>query len=239
MSVLCIVSGGMDSVAMAHMYHGDGEKLRLLSFDYGQRHGEQELRKAELCGRVLEVKHDTITMPIDFVRILSKSSSSLTNFEIDVPDGHYAEESMKATVVPNRNMMMLSIAVSVAMSTECDSVATAVHSGDHAIYPDCRPQFIEDMNKVLGTATEGFWWDHAVRNFVRAPFLNIPKDEIVRIGERYAVDWTDTWSCYKGDDIHCGRCGTCVERKEAFRLAGVADPTEYDDESFEVEAYRG
>jgi 7-cyano-7-deazaguanine synthase len=229
----------MDSVAMAHMYRGDGEKLRLLSFDYGQRHGSQELRKAELCGRVLEVPQDTITMPTDFVRLLSQSSSSLVNNNVDVPDGHYAEESMKATVVPNRNMMMLSIAASVAMSTGMDSVATAVHSGDHAIYPDCRPQFIEDMNKVLGSATEGFWWDHAVRNFVRAPFLNISKDEIVRIGEQYDVDWEDTWSCYKGDDVHCGRCGTCVERKEAFRLAEVADPTQYEDEEFEVEAYRG
>jgi len=155
-----------------------------------------------------------------------------------VPEGHYAAESMKATVVPNRNMIMLSIAAGVALANGYERIATAVHAGDHAIYPDCRPEFIDDMGACLETATEGFWGPHE-ESPLYAPYINKSKADIVRIGDGVGVDWTKTWSCYVGEESHCGRCGTCVERKEAFRLAGVEDPTPYKDEAFEVAAYRG
>jgi 7-cyano-7-deazaguanine synthase len=145
---------------------------------------------------------------------------------------------MKATVVPNRNMIMLSIAAGYAVTVGAYlGVWTGVHSGDHFIYPDCRPQFIQRVNDTVKVANEGFmdWLPEAVT----APFLGIGKHDIARLGDELNVDYRKTWSCYKGGPIHCGRCGTCVERKEAFLLSGVIDPTEYEDPAFEIAAYRG
>lgn len=238
MSTLAVVSGGMDSVTMLHVLHDQGEKkLGAISFDYGQRHGRKELNCALQNCNALNLEWTLIDMA--FMKSLL-IGSSLTDSRVDVPEGHYAAESMKATVVPNRNMIMLSIAAGVALANGFDRIATAVHAGDHAIYPDCRPQFIEEMGNLLDTATDGFWepffGDGA---HLYAPFVNIDKADIVRIGDGHGVDWTKTWSCYVGEEAHCGKCGTCVERKEAFRLAGVVDPTPYKDEAFEVAAYRG
>jgi 7-cyano-7-deazaguanine synthase len=162
----------------------------------------------------------------------------LTDHDRDVPDGHYAEETMKATVVPNRNMIMLSIAVGYAVTVEAgNGVWTGVHSGDHFIYPDCRPQFIQRVNETAKVANEGFmqWLPEAIT----APFLGSTKADICGLGAELGVDFRKTWSCYKGGVIHCGRCGTCVERKEAFRLSEVIDPTEYEDPDFAIQAYRG
>jgi 7-cyano-7-deazaguanine synthase len=147
-----------------------------------------------------------------------------------VPDGHYAEDTMKATVVPNRNMMMLSIAGAVAIAEEAEFVATGTHAGDHFIYPDCRPEFIAAASAALLVGNTGFS-SPGFRGIV-APFIHSTKADICATGDVLGVPWDATWSCYKGGAIHCGRCGTCVERAEAFDLAGVDDPTEYEDATF-------
>ena len=151
------------------------------------------------------------------------SGSALTD-DVDVPYGHYAAENMAVTVVPNRNAIMLSIAYGVAVACNASLVACAVHAGDHYVYPDCRPAFIEAFDTMERLAVEGFG-DPSLRLY--APFLNKTKAEIVKIGGALGVPYADTWSCYEGGDLHCSLCGTCNERKEAFELAGVPDPTEY------------
>lgn len=226
MKITAIVSGGMDSVTLAHKLRHDFEhdELHMLSFDYGQRHGK-ELQFAEQCAKNLDAQWTLVN--VDFLADLfaeSGSHSSLINGDFDVPHGHYEEESMKQTVVPNRNMIMLSIAAGVAVSEGAKFVATGVHAGDHAIYPDCRPEFIRLMSVVLHTANEGFC-DSGF--YVHAPFMNWKKYQIASLGNSLHVDWTETWSCYEGGEYHCGQCGTCVERREAFSLAGLVDPTEY------------
>ena len=147
--------------------------------------------------------------------------SSLTDESIDLPEGHYEEESMKATIVPNRNMILLSLAAGHALSIGFDTVAYAAHAGDHTIYPDCRPEFASAMENALGLAD----WQ---KLGLHRPFVDKTKADLVRIGHELGVPFESTWSCYAGRDLHCGRCGTCVERKEAFALAGIADPTEYE-----------
>jgi 7-cyano-7-deazaguanine synthase len=165
--------------------------------------------------------------------------SVLTDHEREVPDGHYAEESMKATVVPNRNMIMLAIATGYAVTMKAtQGIWTGVHGGDHFIYPDCRPVFINSLSSAC------FWGNNGMIDWeqpdpIHAPFLHIAKHDIAAIGRDLGVDFRKTWSCYKGNPIHCGRCGTCVERKEAFRLSQVMDYTEYEDPDFEIKAYRG
>ena len=230
MTGIAIVSGGMDSVTMAYHLSTEDE-LILVSFDYGQRH-RKELRYAAWNADQLEMKH--IVVPMGFMADLLHGSS-LTSGDVEVPDGHYAEETMKATVVPNRNMIMLSIAAGIAVAESANYIATAVHAGDHFIYPDCRPEFIEAVGIAIDYATAGFS-DWSEQPPVVAPFVDISKDEIVRIGDRLDVPYEMTWTCYKGGENHCGRCGTCVERKEAFRLANVLDPTIYDDQDFLIEA---
>jgi 7-cyano-7-deazaguanine synthase len=151
------------------------------------------------------------------------SGSALTD-DIEVPHGHYAAENMAVTVVPNRNAIMLSIAYGVAVARGARLVAAAVHAGDHYVYPDCRPQFVEAFDAMQRQAVEGFG-DPDLR--LHAPFIHKSKAEIVEIGTSLGVPYEDTWSCYEGGEIHCGLCGTCTERKEAFQLAGVPDPTKY------------
>ena len=147
--------------------------------------------------------------------------------DVAVPDGHYAEETMKITVVPNRNAIMLTIAFGLAAAQGAEAVAVAVHGGDHFIYPDCRPGFIDSFQVMQDHALDGY---ANVR--LQAPFVTISKADIVAEGARHGTPFADTWSCYKGGAHHCGRCGTCVERREAFHLAGVADPTVYEDPDF-------
>jgi 7-cyano-7-deazaguanine synthase len=217
---VAIVSGGMDSVTLAHYLKETTDDLVLVSFDYGQRHSV-ELRYAEECADRLDAAW--LLVELDTVGALL-SGSALTDTSVDVPLGHYESESMKATVVPNRNMIMLSIATGIAVARKANFVATAVHAGDHAIYPDCRPTFIDLMNQTAQIATEGF---HAPAFQIVAPFVHMTKAEICSIGDSLDVPWDRTWSCYQGKDRHCGECGTCVERKEAFALADVKDPTTY------------
>lgn len=224
--IVAIVSGGMDSITLVHYlkkrYPAD---LHLLSFNYGQRH-LKELDFAHKCAEELGTEWDVVDL-FHIRRLLAGSGSVLVDHTKEVPEGHYAEESMKATVVPNRNAIMLSIATGVAVAEHADFVAIGVHAGDHFIYPDCRPGFITAMSIALGNGNLGF----AKEGFrVIAPFVEMTKAEIVRLGSLYEVDYSKTWSCYKGGAIHCGKCGTCVERREAFKLAELEDPTEYEDE---------
>jgi 7-cyano-7-deazaguanine synthase len=220
MKAVAIVSGGMDSVVMAHLLKSEGHDLTLMSFNYGQRH-KKELHFAGMASNDLDANH----VIVDLSHLTGLiSSSSLTNDEIEVPDGHYAEQTMKQTVVPNRNAIMLNIAAGYAVSIGAQFIATAVHGGDHYIYPDCRPAFIKATDTMLSIANEGFI-DPSFR--ILAPFLYADKTFIASEGARLGVDFTKTWSCYKGGEIHCGSCGTCFERREAMRDAGVTDPTEY------------
>lgn len=218
-----IVSGGMDSVTLAKHLSDQNYKLHLLSFDYGQRH-VKELQFAEECARDLDQDWDLI----DLTKVNHLlGGSALTDSSVEVPDGHYAWETMKQTVVPNRNAIMLSIATGVAVSEGAHFVATAVHAGDHTIYPDCRPKFIYDFQQAMRSANEGFMADGFE---IYAPFMNISKRDIAEVGFKHGVDFTKTWSCYKGGEIHCGTCGTCYERREALSsVPGYVDPTEYMD----------
>jgi 7-cyano-7-deazaguanine synthase len=230
-TALVVLSGGMDSTTLAYLLH-EGNDIACISFNYGQRHVHELDFAQATCGR-LGVEH--IVVDMSFMAGLL-GGSALTDQSIAVPEGHYAEDTMKATVVPNRNMIMLSIAIGVATARNMDFVATGIHAGDHAVYPDCRPEFIEQMDQTARLATLGFTKPQFQ---VTAPFVHLPKDKIAEIGHSLNVHWDETWSCYKGGMVHCGKCGTCVERKEAFRLAEVIDPTPYDDEEFGVVAYRG
>lgn len=221
MKTVAIVSGGMDSVAMAYgLVKGEGHQLVILSFDYGQRH-RKEIHYARLCAERLGARHEVVDLT-GLNRLIG--GSSLTDPSIAVPDGHYAEETMRITVVPNRNAIMLSIAYGLAVAENAEAVAIAVHSGDHFIYPDCRPAFLNSFEEMETHATQGFGNPYLR---LRHPFSELTKADIVKAGEAWSVPWHETWSCYKGGEVHCGTCGTCVERREAFQLAGVKDPTDY------------
>lgn len=222
MKTIAIVSGGMDSVTLAHLIAKRSQgALHVVSFDYGQRH-KKELEYAGFCASYLNAQHSVVDLR-DVTRLLK--GSALTDGAVGVPEGHYTDASMKSTVVPNRNAIMLSIAYAVAVAERASIVATAVHAGDHPIYPDCRPAFIKSFESMEKIATEG----HADPNLcLYAPFVMQSKADIVRLGTELHVPYELTWSCYNGRDKHCGKCGTCVERKEAFQLAGVPDPTEYE-----------
>lgn len=216
---VAIVSGGMDSVTLAHLMASEGYGVSILAFDYGQRH-KKELGYAELCASRLGAGFEVVDLS-GVGRLLS--GSALTD-DVDVPHGHYAEETMAATVVPNRNAIMLSVAYGAAVARGAEVVAAAVHAGDHYVYPDCRPAFIEAFDGMERLAVEGFG-DEKLR--LHAPFVDRTKAEIVGVGTRLGVPYEDTWSCYEGGELHCGLCGTCTERREAFDLAGVPDPTLY------------
>ncbi|PDQ18704.1 7-cyano-7-deazaguanine synthase QueC [Mesorhizobium sanjuanii] len=226
MNALVICSGGLDSVSLAHKVATEQKLIGLLSFDYGQRH-KKELGFAAICAKRLGVPHQIVD-----IRYVGRnlSGSALTD-NVDVPDGHYAEDSMRITVVPNRNAIMLAIAFGVAAAQKADAVATAVHGGDHFIYPDCRPAFIDAFQTMQNHALAGY---ADIRLY--APYVNMSKADIVTEGAKYATPFEATWSCYKGGARHCGRCGTCVERREAFDLAGITDPTDYEDADFWLHA---
>ncbi|OWK19957.1 7-cyano-7-deazaguanine synthase [Mesorhizobium amorphae CCBAU 01583] len=226
MNALVICSGGLDSVSLAHKVATEQKLIGLLWFDYGQRH-KKELGFASICAKRLGVPHQIVDIR-DVGRNLS--GSALTD-DVDVPDGHYAEDSMRITVVPNRNAIMLAIAFGVAAAQKADAVATAVHGGDHFIYPDCRPAFIDAFQTMQNHALAGY---ADIRLY--APYVNMSKAAIVSEGAKYGTPFEATWSCYKGGARHCGRCGTCVERREAFDLAGITDPTDYEDADFWLHA---
>ena len=226
MKTIVVCSGGLDSVSLAYRTAAEGSLLGLLSFDYGQRH-KKELDFAAACAQRLGVWHEII----DISGIGRHLTGSALTDDIAVPDGHYAEETMKSTIVPNRKAIMLAIAFGVAAARKADAVAVAVHGGDHFIYPDCRPGFIDSFQRMQTEALDGY-----AEVTLLAPYVTISKADIVTDGVRHGTPFAETWSCYKGGERHCGRCGTCVERREAFALAGVDDPTEYADPDFWVGA---
>ncbi|SER82449.1 7-cyano-7-deazaguanine synthase QueC [Rhizobium sp. NFR03] len=226
MKTLVVCSGGLDSVTLAHHVARDHHLAGLLSFDYGQRH-RRELAFAAEAAQRLRVPHYLI----DIGPIGAHLTGSALTDDIAVPDGHYAEETMKATVVPNRNAIMLTIAFGLAAAQGLDAVAVAVHGGDHFIYPDCRPDFIRSFQTMQNHALDGY---AAVTLY--APYVERSKADIVTDGAGNGTPFARTWSCYKGGEAHCGRCGTCVERREAFHLAGIPDPTLYEDDDFWREA---
>jgi len=206
---------------MAYYYKSKGYEVHLVGFDYGQRHSK-ELQSLLKVAVQLGAAVDIIDLSV--IKHLI-GTSSLTSDDIVVPDGHYAKETMRITVVPNRNAMMLSIATAIGVAEGAEVVATGIHAGDHFIYPDCRPAFFEPLNEAFVKGNEG----HAVSNFrLEAPFITKTKADIAKLGDDLGVPYELTWSCYKGGEVHCGRCGTCVERIEAFLVAEVTDPTEYE-----------
>jgi 7-cyano-7-deazaguanine synthase len=249
-----------------------------VSFNYGQRH-KKELDYAAMTARVLRLKHDVVDLT-GITRLISNSAltaplvddtpefdADLVDYkrEVEVPDGHYAEDTMKLTVVPNRNMIMLSIAAGIAVNNKYEFTAIGVHAGDHFVYPDCRPNFINAMRETITLATEGFssWKETKElllnhKDPISAPFINWSKADIAYQALKLGVPLHLTWSCYKGGDKHCGRCGTCVERLEAIHEAigrheqegwnnfGFAehirgqgvDQTEYEDTEFWKQAVR-
>mgnify|MGYP001296771572 CR=1 FL=1 len=216
MKSLVVHSGGMDSTVLLYQLLQAGDEVKALSINYGQRHSRELEAARALCAE-LGVEHRVADLS-GLSDLLA--GSALTSSDIEVPEGHYAEDNMKATVVPNRNMILLSVAAGWAISSKYDRIAYAAHSGDHAIYPDCRNEFAEALDGAIRLAD----W-HEVSLY--RPFVDMTKADIVSLGAKLGVPFEKTWSCYKGQDLHCGRCGTCVERREAFYLAGVEDPTTY------------
>jgi 7-cyano-7-deazaguanine synthase len=216
MKVCVLLSGGMDSVVAFHEVRRTYEVAACLSFDYGSKHNACEIPFAKLHAERVGVPHHTVSL--DFMDRLFKSD--LLRSGGAIPDGHYAELSMKQTVVPFRNGIMLAIAAGYAESIEAGAVVIAAHSGDHAIYPDCREPFMQAMGAAMREGTY-------VRMELLRPFIHLDKAAIARLGRELGVDFARTWSCYKGGERHCGTCGTCVERREAFLQAGLEDPTEY------------
>ena len=209
-----IYSGGLDSTTLLYE---ERERVALaVTFDYGSNHAAREIACAKHHCALLGIEH----LVIELGFMSRYFQSSLLSGAADVPDGNYDEANMKSTVVPFRNGIMLSIACGLAESRGLKRVLIANHGGDHAIYPDCRPMFVDAMNAAMQAGTyEGVQ--------LAAPYTNISKADIIRRGARLGIDYGATYSCYRGGEHHCGTCGTCTERREAFREAGIPDPTKY------------
>lgn len=203
MRTVLLLSGGLDSTVLLFHLRADGQEVLPLALRYGQRHVK------EVCA-ALAIAPETVVLDLPGVQTIKP----------EVPDGHYNDEAMKTIVYPNRNMIFLAYAVGVAVDQKAEAVAYAAHAGDHTIYPDCRPEFVMSMRDAIKRGN----WDAPD---LYTPFINDTKADIVRRGADLGVPFELTWSCYKGGAVHCGTCGTCVERKEAFSLAKVTDPTEY------------
>jgi len=215
---ILLLSGGLDSCVLAAYMARQGIQMSAIAFDYGQRH-RRELDSAIKIAKSIEIPLHVLDMRW-FASLLSNSSQ--TNNAIDVPHGHYAAEQMKITVVSNRNMVMLSIAAAHALGIGADAIAIAAHAGDHTIYPDCRDEF---MQAFIACVRLGNWGAESLHLY--RPFINASKADIVALGNALGAPMHLSYSCYKGAAMHCGYCGTCIERREAFALAGIQDNTEY------------
>ncbi len=216
MQVVVLCSGGMDSVTALYWARAEHGVAAVVSFDYGAKHNARELPfAAEHAGR-LGLRHEVVRL--DFMARLF--TSHLLEGGGAIPDGHYEAATMRQTVVPFRNAIMLAVATGLAESIGAAGLVIAAHGGDHAIYPDCREDFMRAMGEAMRHGT------HAGIALLR-PFIATDKGGIVTTGARLGVDFARTWSCYKGGAVHCGTCGTCVERREAFLRAALPDPTVY------------
>lgn len=215
-----VLSGGLDSTTLLALHHATGSQVTAVSVDYGQRHRRRETAAAAAVVATYPGVEHLIVDLAPLAGLLG--GSALTDEAVPVPEGHYAAPSMAATVVPNRNAILANIAVGIAVARKADTVALGFHAGDHPIYPDCRPAFVSALNTCVAVANDGY---HTP--LVEAPFVTWTKAQIVALGHRLGAPLHLTWSCYQGGERHCGRCGTCVERAEAFTVAGVPDPTRY------------
>ena len=209
-----IYSGGMDSTTL--LYEFKDQIAMAITFDYGSTQNARERECAILHCKRLGIKH--LIVPLDFMRQYFKSA--LLGSPENIPEGNYDDENMKSTVVPFRNGIMLSIACGIAESNGLTKVLIANHAGDHAIYPDCRPEFVNAMSEAMSAGT----YENVT---VFAPYTLLTKTEIALRGKQIGLDYSETYSCYKGGKNHCGKCGTCRERIEALREAGVNDTTVY------------
>lgn len=213
---IIILSGGMDSVTMLYDY-ADSIALAL-SFDYGSNHNAKELPLAAYHCERLGIEH--LVIPLGFIK--QYFHSSLLSGAADIPEGKYDDLTMRSTVVPFRNGIMLSVAAGMAEDRQLSRILMANHSGDHAIYPDCRPDFVDAMANAVREGTY-----NSVELFT--PYTHLTKTDIARRGKQLGIDYSKTWSCYKGGDKHCGKCGTCQERRQALAEAGIADKTIYEE----------
>lgn len=214
-NALLVLSGGMDSTTL--LYERASEIALAVSFDYGSNHNGREIPFAKFHCEKLGIEH--ITIPLKFMHDYFKSS--LLSGADAIPEGNYADENMKSTVVPFRNGIMLSVAAGLAESRGLSKVMMANHFGDHDIYPDCRKEFVDAMSQAMAAGTYA-------NITVDAPYTLISKADIARRGKTLGVDYGQTWSCYKGGEVHCGKCATCLERKAALAEAGIEDTTEYE-----------
>jgi len=212
-----MISGGMDSATLLYKVVNGGYDTSTISFDYGQKH-KKELKCAQQICNELGVKNTIVSLEV----LNALAPSALTRKEWDVPEGHYTDENMKQTVVPNRNMVMLALATSYAISKKARFLFYGVHSGDHAIYPDCRPDFYASMRDAIMRAD----WCEVL---LKAPFIMMDKGDIAIEGKKLGVNYELTWTCYQGREKACGKCGSCVERLEAFEKADMEDPIDYQD----------
>ncbi|MDY2942502.1 MAG: 7-cyano-7-deazaguanine synthase QueC [Paludibacteraceae bacterium] len=212
---IIVLSGGLDSTTLLYEYQS---RIALaVSFDYGSNHNQRELAFAALHCERLGIKH--LIIPLDFIH--QYFHSSLLSGAEAVPEGNYDDENMRSTVVPFRNGIMLAVAAGLAEDNGLQQIMMANHAGDHAIYPDCRPSFVQAMDSAVQAGTY-----NGVRLFT--PYTNLTKADIARRGKALGIDYSETWSCYKGGEHHCGKCGTCTERIEALQEAGVEDKTVYE-----------
>jgi 7-cyano-7-deazaguanine synthase len=217
MKVIVLCSGGMDSVTALHWARREHAVAAALSFDYGAKHNPREIPLAAEQAKIVGTRHEVIAL--DFVNRLF--ASALLQSGGEIPEGHYAAANMQQTVVPFRNAIMLSVACGLAESVGAEGLVIAAHTGDHTIYPDCREDFMRAMGDAMRLGT------YAGVQLLR-PFIDLNKGQIAALGAQLGVDFSRTWSCYKGGARHCGKCGTCVERREAFQQAGLTDPTDYE-----------
>lgn len=226
MKAILSVSGGMDSVTMLWWYHKLGYEIEAFSINYGQRH-KKEIEMARWQCEHLGIRHSILDL--SYIGSFLKGSA-LSDPSVQVPYGHYEQENMKVTVVPNRNSIMLNILYGIAIAEKADIVGTAVHAGDHAIYPDCRREFFDELNTTLKTGNAGLY-DYPLP-YIETPFITKTKAEILTLGLEMGVPYEKTLTCYEGQEIACGKCGTCVERAEAFAENHTIDPLLYRDTEY-------
>lgn len=213
--IVVVYSGGMDSFTLINFALKQDHEVSAISFDYGQKHRKELDSARDFCkSRSISLEVSNISG----IKPLLKGSALTDN--IEVPRGHYEDQTMKMTVVPNRNMIMISLSIAYAISIDFEEVWYGAHSGDHSIYPDCRPEFLESVNKTSKLANY-----ESIE--IRAPFINLSKSEILSKGLGMNLDYSQTWTCYEGKVQACGKCGACVERLEAFEANNEKDPIEY------------
>ena len=226
--VVVIYSGGLDSTTLLYHLRAEGNEVKALSVNYRQRHLERELAAAKtICGS-LGVEQQIVDLTA-LVRLFGRNA--LSDQQVPVPESEYTAPTMQLTTVPNRNMLLLSIGLAWAISLECDAVAFGAHGGEYTPYPDCQPSFAEAMDRAARVCD---WHPRQVL----APFVHLDKAGVVCRGAELGVPFELTWSCYKGGAKHCGKCGTCLDRRQAFQRAGVVDPTEYESETPVPAAHR-